>query len=169
MASSNKSARLLMNLFGGWFRLQRWFPQPKMRAIRDAIAAGERGHAGELCLAVESRYSPWAVLGGLQPRERAHQLFSLLRVWDTQANSGVLLYLQLAERRVEIVADRGISARVAPEAWQALCADFAREVAAGGADAAVMSCLARINALLVEHFPAAADNPRELPDDPVVF
>ena len=162
-------ARLLANLFGGWFRLSRWFPQPTMRRIRDAIAEGERGHAGELCLAVESRYSPWAVFNGLQPRERAQQLFSLLRVWDTRDNSGVLLYLQLAERRVEIVADRGIAARVAPEQWQALCAAFAVELRAMPADAAVLACLGRINALLSEHFPATADNPRELPDDPVVL
>jgi uncharacterized membrane protein len=161
--------RLLQNLFGGWFRLSRWFPSEAMRRIRDAVAEGERGHAGELCLAVESRYTPWAVLNGLQPRERAQQLFSLLRVWDTRDNSGVLLYLQLAERRVEIVADRGISARVAPEAWQAMCAQFALDVHAMPAEAAVLGCLGRINALLVEHFPAAADNPRELPDDPVVL
>jgi len=161
--------RLLRNLFAGWFRLSRWFPQTAMRRIRDAIAEGERGHAGELCLAVESRYSPWAVLNGLQPRERAHQLFSLLRVWDTRDNSGVLLYLQLAERRVEIVADRGIDARVAPELWRALCEDFARDIASGDAEQAVLRCLGRINALLTEHFPAAADNPRELPDDPVVL
>ena len=162
-------ARLFANLFGGWFRLSRWFPQPTMRRIRDAIAEGERGHAGELCLAVEARFSPWAVLNGLQPRERAQQLFSLLRVWDTRDNSGVLLYLQLAERRVEIVADRGIAARVAPEQWQALCAAFALEIRAMPADAAVLACLGRINALLSEHFPATADNPRELPDDPVVL
>jgi len=161
--------RLIANLFSGWFRLSRWFPADRMRHIRDAIAAGERGHAGELCLAVESRYSPWAVLGGLQPRERAQQLFSLLRVWDTQANSGVLLYLQLAERRVEIVADRGISERVAPEAWQAPCADFAREVAAGGAHAAGPSFPARLNALPGRPFPAADAHPPELPDDPVVL
>jgi uncharacterized membrane protein len=161
--------RLLTNLFSGWFRLQRWFPAATMARIRDAIAEGERHHAGELCLAVESRYSPWSVLAGLQTRERAHQLFSLLRVWDTADNSGVLLYLQLAERRVEIVADRGISERVQPELWQSLCGDFARDMANGPADAAVMACLARINALLAEHFPASADNPRELPDDPVVL
>ena len=162
-------ARLLANLFGGWFRLSRWFPAATMRGIRDAIAEGERGHAGELCLAVESRYSAWALLNGLEVRERAEHLFSLLRVWDTRDNSGVLLYLQLAERRVEIVADRGIAARVAPELWSSLCGDFARDMAAESADRAVLRCLERINALLREHFPAEADNPRELPDDPVVL
>lgn len=162
-------ARLFSNLFAGWFRLSRWFPRATMRRIRDAIAEGERGHAGELCLAVESRYSPWAVLNGLQARERARQLFSLLRVWDTRDNSGVLLYLQLAERKVELVADRGIAARVDPGLWQALCDDFAADMQAMPADAAVLRCLERINALLSEHFPAAADNPRELPDEPVVL
>jgi uncharacterized membrane protein len=161
--------RLLANLFAGWFRLPRWFPQATMRRIRDAIAEGERGHAGELCLAVEARYSPWAVFNGLQPRERAEQLFSLLRVWDTRDNSGVLLYLQLAEQRVEIVADRGIAARVLPQQWRSLCEDFARDIRAMPADAAVLACLGRINTMLSEHFPADADNPRELPDDPVVL
>ena len=162
-------ARLLSNLFGGWFRLWSWFPPATMVSIRSAIAEGETRHAGELVFAVESRYSPWAVLSGLQPRQRAHELFSLLRVWDTRDNSGVLLYLQLAERRVEIVADRGIAARVAPAQWQAMCGSFAADIDAQPASDAVMACLGRINALLAEHFPAGPDNPRELPDDPVVL
>lgn len=161
--------RLASNLFGAWFQLPRWFGMPTMQAIRDAIAEGERSHAGELCLAIEARYSPWAVLSGLQARDRARQVFSLLRVWDTQDNSGVLMYLQLAERRVELVADRGIAARVDPALWQSLCKDFADDMRDGPPDQAVLRCLAHINALLVEHFPAAADNARELPDDPVVL
>ena len=161
--------RLASNLFGAWFQLPRWFGMPTMQAIRDAIAEGERAHAGELCLAIEARYSPWTVLSGLQARDRARQVFSLLRVWDTQDNSGVLMYLQLAERRVELVADRGIAARVDPALWQSLCKDFADDMRDGPPDQAVLRCLARINALLVEHFPAAADNARELPDDPVVL
>lgn len=161
--------RLLLNVFAGWFRLWRWFPLATMQRIRDAIAEGERGHAGELCLAIEARYSAWAILGGLDVRARAAQVFSLLRVWDTHDNSGVLLYLQLAERRVELLADRGISARVDAAQWQAICAEFSRDMGALPADEAVLRCLARINALLAAHFPAAADNPRELPDEPVIL
>ena len=161
--------RLALNLFAGWMRLPSWFPQQTMHHIRDVIAEGERGHAGELCLAIESRYSLWEVFAGLQPRQRAQQVFSLLRVWDTEANSGVLLYLQLAERRVEIVADRGIAARVDAEVWQDICAEFARNMQARPAAEAVLHCLGRINALLTANFPAAADNPRELPDEPVVL
>lgn len=161
--------RLLLNLFAGWYRLSRWFPVATMRGIRSAVADGERHHAGELCLAIESRFSPLAVLGGLDTRQRAQQVFSLLRVWDTQDNSGVLLYLQLAERQVELVADRGIAARVEPAQWQAICGDFAGDMAALPADQAVLRCLGRINQLLTRHFPAEHDNPRELPDEPVVL
>ena len=161
--------RLLLNLFAGWFRLSLWFPMATMHRIRDAIAAGELGHAGELCFAVEARYSFWAVVNGLQPRQRAQEVFSRLRVWDTQDNSGVLLYLQLAERRVELVADRGIAARVEPEQWQAICDDFSAEMRTQAPEQAVLNCLGRINALLVRHFPAESDNPRELPDEPVVL
>lgn len=161
--------RLLLNLFAGWFRLSRWFPMATMQHIRDAIAQGELGHAGELCFAVEARYSFGSVLSGLQPRPRARQVFSLLRVWDTQDNSGVLIYLQLAERRVELVADRGIASRVNGDEWQAICDRFSNDIQAGPADAAVLACVASINALLTAHFPASADNLRELPDDPVVL
>ena len=161
--------RLLRNAFSGWFALPRLFPAEAMRRIRDVVAEGERHHAGELCVAIESRYSPFAVLDGLGTRQRAEQVFSLLRVWDTRDNSGVLLYLQLAERRVELVADRGIAARVDPGEWQAICDDFAGEMRTQAPEQAVLNCLGRINALLVKHFPAEHDNPRELPDEPVVL
>ena len=81
----------------------------------------------------------------------------------------MLLYLQLAERRVEIVADRGIARRVSPGQWQALCAQFADEMRAGPPEAAVLACIGRIHALLAAHFPASADNPREFPDDPIIL
>ena len=158
--------RLALNLFGGWLRGARWFPDDAMARIREAIAVGERTHAGEICFAVESRFAPWAVFSGLTARARAAQLFGALGVWDTRDNSGVLLYLQLAERRVEIVADRGIAARVPPALWEALCARFADDVHRGPAEAAVLACIAGINGLLAEHFPAHEDNPRELSDEP---
>ena len=161
--------RLLQNIFAGWFCMSRWFPAEKLTHIRDLIAEGERGHAGEICFAVEARYSFWSVLNGLQSRERANQLFSLMRVWDTQDNSGVMLYLQLAERRVELIADRGIAARVDSALWQAICDQFTHDIANGPADSAVLACIEKINALLTTYFPASADNPCELPDEPVVL
>ena len=161
--------RVFRNLFAAWFVLPRQFPQATMRRIRDAVADGELHHAGELCVAIEARYSPFAVFSGLDTRQRAAQVFSLLRVWDTRDNSGVLLYLQLAERRVELLADRGIAARVAPALWESICADFSAEMRTQPPEQAVLNCLGRINALLVRHFPAERDNPGELPDEPVVL
>lgn len=161
--------RLLQNVFSAWFKMSRWFPAATITQIHDVIAEGELGHGGEICFAVESRYSIWSVLNGQHARARATQLFSHLRVWDTQDNSGVLLYLQLAERRVEIIADRGIAARVDNTQWQALCDQFSHDIANGPADTAVLSCIAKINALLTIHFPMAADNPRELPNHPIIL
>lgn len=161
--------RIWLNLFTGWFQLNRWFPEARMKSIRDAIAEGESGHAGELCFAVEARYSLWALLDGIQSRQRAEQVFSSLGVWNTRDNSGVLVYLQLAERRLEIIADRGIAAKVPQSQWQALCTDFAEGMRHGAPDQAVIDCLSKINALLQAHFPAAEDNPKELPDEPVIL
>ena len=161
--------RLLQNIFGGWFRLSRWFPAATLTRIRDVIAEGERHHAGEICFAVEARYSFWSVLHGLQTRQRANQVFSMLRVWDTQDNSGVLLYLHLAERRVELIADRGIAARVDAAQWQTICEEFSKDVAIGSADVAVLMCIAKINTLLSLHFPAENDNPQELSNEPVIL
>lgn len=161
--------RLLQNIFAGWFRRSSWFPDPVMTRIHDAIAEGERGHIGEICFAVESRYSIFLVLAGMQSRVRAAQVFSMLRVWDTQDNSGVLLYLQLAERRVEIVADRGIAARVDNQQWQLICEQLIYDISKGAVDIAVLDCIGKINALLTMHFSAGADNLCELSDHPVVL
>lgn len=161
--------RIWLNLFGGWFQLSRWFPAAKMKLIRDAITEGERHHAGELCFAVEARYSPMALLNGVHSRQRAEQIFSALRVWDTAENSGVLVYLQVAEHRIEIVADRGIAAKVPEAEWSTLCAEFADNIHRMDPDQAVLDCLAKINGLLITHFPADGDNPQELSDEPIIL
>jgi uncharacterized membrane protein len=161
--------RLAQNLFGGWFRLGRWFPAAAMARIAAAIGEGERRHSGEVCFAVESRFPAWQVLAGLTTAARAREVFGQVGAWDTQENTGVLLYLQLAERRIEILADRGIARRVSPGQWEALCACFAGELPKDGAEAAVLACLARVHDMLAAHFPAEADNPREFPDDPIVL
>lgn len=146
-----------------------WFPATTLAHIRDVIREGERNHAGEICFAVEARFSFWSVLNGLQTRNRAQQLFSMLRVWDTQDNSGVLLYMHLAEHRVELIADRGIAARVDTAQWQKICDELTTDIKDGPPAVAVLACIAKINNLLSIHFPAHEDNPRELPDEPVVL
>jgi TPM domain len=161
--------RLALNLFGGWFRLRRWFSPEAMKRIRDEIAAGERFHAGEICFAVESRFSMWSVLAGLHSRLRAEQVFASLRVWDTQDNSGVLIYLHLAERHIDIIADRGIASRVPSETWRKICETLVAEIRQQSPELAVVNAINSIHAVLREHFPANVDNPREISDEPVIL
>lgn len=138
-----------------------------MARIGQAIAAGERLHGGEVVFAVESALPPMAAWRGMTPRERAEEVFARLRVWDTDANNGVLLYLLLADHAIEIVADRGLRGRITPDQWQAACEAMRAGLTAGQAAAAVVDGVARISSLLALHFPATGDGRDELPDSPV--
>jgi uncharacterized membrane protein len=162
--------RMLSNLFGGWFQLHRRFPAALLDEMTTAIAAGERSHRGELRFAIESRLAPLAVLEGLDAPTRAWQVFSQLRVWDTEHNSGVLLYLLMAEHRIEIVADRGIAARVPTAEWDAVCARMRECYARGQWREGSLEGIAAAHALLLRHFPGNDKaNPDELPDRPVLL
>src|SRR5690242_12142260 len=162
--------RLLANLFGGWFQLRQRFPAMLLDELADAVTVGERSHLGEVRFAVESRLTVRAVLAGLDAQARARQVFAQLRVWGTEDNCGVLVYLLLSEQRIEIVADRGIARRVAQAQWDGVCALMRDHFAAGRWREGSLGGLAAINALLHEHFPAGdRENPDELPDRPVLL
>ena len=119
--------------------------------------------------AVEAALHPLALTRGLTARQRAIQVFSELRVWDTQHNSGVLIYVQLADRRIEIVADRGISAKVPQEQWDAVCRRMEDAYRKREFEQGTLTGIAEITRLLATHFPPLADNPNELSDAPVVL
>ena len=146
------------------------FPAARLERIAAAIAEGERLHAGEVVFAVESGL-PWRALRrGLAPRERAHEVFARLRVWDTEANNGVLLYLLLADHAIEIVADRGLEGRVSGEEWEQVCRAVEAAIAGGDAlEPAVIAGIGRISALLATHWPATGAGRDELPDRPVLL
>jgi uncharacterized membrane protein len=162
--------RFFTNAFGSWFVLRRRFPPALLDEIAAAIAQGERTHRGEVCVAIESRLTPLSVLGGLDATARAHEVFSQLRVWDTEHNNGVLFYVVMAEHRIEIVADRGIAARVPAAQWDAICARM-RECFAGGQwRIGSLEGIAAAHALLRQHFPADDGASRgELSDRPVLL
>jgi uncharacterized membrane protein len=162
--------RLFVNLFGGWFQLRQRFSAALLDELAGSVTAGERNHLGEVRLAVESRLAVRAVLAGVDARMRAREVFAQLRVWDTEENCGVLIYLLLSEQRIEIVADRGIAHRVQQPQWDAVCALMREHFAAGRWRDGSLAGLAAINALLCEHFPAGdRSNPDELPDRPVLL
>jgi hypothetical protein len=161
--------RILKHWFYPPWLVRRHFPATAMTAIAKAVSDSERSHMGEVRFAVEGAL-PWHdVLDGLPARDRALQIFSQLRIWDTEHNNGVLIYLLLADHDVEIVADRGVHALVGPEGWEAICHAMEAEFRQGNFEAGVLLGIARITAILQQHFPAhGRDNPNELPDVPVV-
>jgi hypothetical protein len=143
------------------------FPGEALDAIQAAVAAGERGHRGEIRVAIALRPDLLDLVRRHSVRERALEAFARLGVWDTEANSGVLIYLAWAERQVEIVADRGIASRVPACAWEEICSSLVQGCRAGRPDQALITAVGEVGRLLRRHFPAGdAPNPDELPDRP---
>jgi len=162
--------RLLRNLFGAWFQLRHCFPSALLDEMATAIHDGERHHRAELRFAVESRLQPLAVWTGMTARQRARQVFAQLGVWDTELNTGVLIYVLLAERRIEIVADRGLSSTVDHAEWERICAGMRAAFAAGRWREGSLDGIAAVHSLAEARFPSdGSDNPDELPDRPVLL
>ena len=150
--------------------VRRDFPAAVLDAIQKAIAAGERQHQGQVCFAIEGALPLRELARGRSARERAHEVFTHLRVWDTQHNSGVLIYVLLAERAIEIVADRGIAARVPQGEWQAMCDRMRDLFATGEYERGAIEGVNAVSAILAQHFPAdGSTKPNELADRPVVL
>jgi hypothetical protein len=148
-------------------RLPRVFPASAAQAIERAITAGEATHGGEIRFAAEDALDARALFAGQPVRERAIEVFSELRVWDTELNNGVLIYLLLADHDVEIVADRGIAARVGQEEWESICRDMEQALRRGDLEAAAVGAVQAVSSLLARHFPARPGDRNELPDRPV--
>ena len=143
--------RLLRHVFAR--SAKHLFPEDSLHRIADAIAEGERRHRGEILFAVESELPVGAVLRGVQARASAEAAFARLRAWDTEANNGVLIYLLLADHRIEIVADRGLTGRVSAEQWRGVCLLMEERLKAGEPEQAVIRGVAAVSDLLAEHFP----------------
>ena len=162
-------ARTLKHLMAPHWQIRRAFAETSLSAIEAAVATAEKRHGGELRFVVEGGMQWSDLWHEVSPRARAQALFSKLRVWDTEHNSGVLIYVQLIDRRVEILADRGIASRVPQAQWDALCRGmeqcFGRGYYLQGALAAVVGC----GDILAQHFPVLAEKANELPDRPLVL
>lgn len=148
---------------------RRVFPRAALKRIGDAIRASERTHMGELRFAVEGGLDFVDLLQAPSARARAEELFAQLRVWDTEHNSGVLIYVQLIDRRIEIVADRGVSARVPQSEWDAICRGMEAAFREHRFEQGALQAIARVTRILAQHFPPRGENPNELPDRPVVI
>jgi uncharacterized membrane protein len=162
-------ARTLKHLCMPDWLARRPFGAAALDRIEAAVRNSETRHGAELRVALEAGLHTAALLRGLVPRERALQVFSELRVWDTEHNSGVLLYLQLVDRSIEIVADRGINARVPQPQWQDICRRIEVAFAQGRFEQGVLAAIDDITALLARHFPPQSGKPDELEDRPAML
>lgn len=164
-----KIKRLVRHLFTAPWRMRRAFPPHTMRAIEEAIGESETAHFGEIRFAVEAALDPVAVFYGRSARERAVEVFSQLRVWDTERNNGVLIYLLLADRRVEIVADRGINRDVGPQGWDKICREMEHAFKEEDFELGAVTGIHAIAEHLARHYPATSANENELPNKPIVL
>ena len=147
----------------------RAFPDETLDAIQRQIVAGEARHSGEVVFLVEAELSTAQLWAGLTSRDRARQAFAFQGVWNTEENNGVLVYVLLADHKVEIVADRGIDRRVAPGAWQAIVDAMDAHFRNGEYEAGAVSGVTAVSRLLEAHFPAGEAPRNELPDRPVML
>ncbi len=151
-----------------WIAARRFGPALSAE-IGAAVELAEAGQRGEIRLVVEGPLSFSRLWRGQEARQRAAELFGRLGVWDTEENSGVLIYVQLVDRRVEILADRGIAARVAQSEWDAICRSMEAAFRDGNYRAGALAAIHRASELLTLHFPVSGRNPNELPDRPLVI
>ena len=163
-----KILRILKHLLTTHGQAKRAFPRGALNAIEAAIKASEAAHAGEIRFVVEGALDGVPLFKGQSPRNRAIELFAQLRVWDTEYNNGLLIYLLLADRAVEIVADRGIHAKVGTDAWSKVCRPMEMAFKRSNYQEGVISGVQAVTQYLVQHFPAD-DHRNELPDRPMVL
>jgi uncharacterized membrane protein len=164
-------SRWFRHVFAARRELRRTLPEATLQAIERAIAENERTHSGEIRFAIEGALEPGEVYGGKTPRQRALEVFAALGVWDTEANNGVLIYVLLADRDVEIVADRGLNGLVSLSEWSSVCETMESAFRAGHYERGAIEGVALVGRLLARHYPAppgGRDND-ELPNRPVVL
>jgi uncharacterized membrane protein len=161
--------RITKHLVEHHWRARRVFAPKVLDRIEQAIKAGEATHSGQLRFVVEGALEGRPLFRDHSARQRALDLFSHLRIWDTAHNNGVLIYLLLADRDVEIIADRGIDARVGREGWEKICREMEAEFRAGHFEAGVIKGIQAVSTELARYFPPSGAHPNELPDKPVVI
>jgi hypothetical protein len=167
--------RVFKHMFMPPWAWRRAFPRTTLDAIEAAIQASEVTHGGEIRFAIENSLPAGASWCGMSGRERAIEVFSSLHVWDTEHNSGVLIYLLLADHDIEIVADRGIAARVGQREWDAVARTMEAAFRRGEFERGALEGIRQASELLAQHFPlsgqvsSSGDNPDELANRPVIL
>ena len=161
--------RITKHLMMTPWQVRRIFPRQALVAIEQAIKASERAHSGELRFVVEGALDGVPLFKGQSARARAIEVFSQLRIWDTEHNNGVLIYLLLADRDLEVVADRGIHAKVGAAAWEDICRQMETAFKQGDYQSGAISGIEAVTRHLMAYFPADGVGQNELADTPVLL
>lgn len=162
-------ARVVRHLLMPPWRVRRAFPGETMRAIEQAIRAAEATHDGQILFAVEAALELGSLLRGQSARERALEVFGQLRVWDTEKNDGVLIYVLLADHDVEILADRGLQVHVDAPEWERICRVMESAFRDGRFHEGALAGIEEVRALLARHFPRTGPGSDELGNRPVIL
>mgnify|MGYP000282926334 CR=1 FL=1 len=162
-------SRIIKHLTMTHWQVNGAFPRAVLAAIENSIRLAEKTHGGQICFALEGALHTRSLFMGQSARERAIEVFSQLRVWDTQDNNGVLIYLLLADRDVEIVADRGIDPKVGKQGWEDICRHMEDAFRQRQYQQGVMSGIDAVAERLSRYFPASGVSHNELPDRPVIL
>lgn len=161
--------RLFKHLLTTPAQVNKAFSKSTLDRIEATVKACESRHEGEICFVVEGALDLPELWAGVTPHEKALAVFSRLRVWDTEKNCGVLIYVLLADRQVEIVADRGVNARSGPQAWAKVCDEMVADFVQSRFEEGAVKGILAIAQQLQSHFPAPIGQGNELPDRPVVL
>ncbi|MBN8550171.1 MAG: TPM domain-containing protein [Deltaproteobacteria bacterium] len=161
--------RFIRHAFCGPWTVRRHFSQSDLDAIEAHIKATEATHGGEIRVCIEADLDVSELVAGLSPAERSRNVFSHLRVWDTAQNNGVLLYVLLADRAFEIVADRAISQHISAPEWAEVSREIEAEFKAGRFLSGVKRGIDLIAHRISRHFPSGQRHSAELSDKPVIL
>lgn len=164
-----RAKRLFRHLFTTRIQLKQAFSRSTLHDIEAAIQSSERQHSGELRFVVEASLDPLLIMEGETPRMRAIDLFSSLRIWDTEHNCGLLIYVLIADHAVEIVADRGIHAKVGDVEWTRICHEMETAFRHKHYRDGVLTGIKQVTGHLIRHFPMRDNDKNELSDRPVVL
>ena len=162
-------ARIVRHMMTTRWSVARAFPPRALAAIEETVRDAEAAHRAEIRFVVEGGLDGMPLLRGQSARERAIDVFSQLRVWDTEANSGVLIYVLLADRCIEIVADRGIHAEVGAQEWAAMCQRMESAFRGQDFEQGAIDCIRAVAAQIARRMPGEAPPRNELPDRPLVL
>lgn len=161
--------RIFSHLLYSRRRLRRAFPPECLTRIEACIREAESGHTGEIRFAVEAALEGAPLWRNQSARDRAIDVFSQLRVWDTEHNNGILIYLLMADHDVEIVADRGVNARVAQDDWEKICREMESHFRSGRFEAGLLAGIHAVAGHLRRHYPKSTGHANEIPDRPIIL